>query len=63
MGYTGPYSLGARCSTEALATGFMIFMGDGVIANELLSKTKGQASSFSHVEVLIPHHPGHTPWH
>lgn len=46
MGYTGPYSLGARCGTEAMATGLMIFLGEGCLANELLSKTKGQGMGF-----------------
>ncbi|BDA51295.1 probable glycerol uptake facilitator protein [Coccomyxa sp. Obi] len=46
MGYTGPYSLGARCGTEAMATALMIFLGEGTLANELLSKTKGQGMGF-----------------
>ncbi len=46
MGYHGPYSLGARCGTEALATGLMVFLGEGCLANELLSNTKGQGMGF-----------------
>lgn len=46
MGYTGPYSLGTRCGTEAMATALMIYLGEGTLANELLSKTKGQGMGF-----------------
>ena len=49
MGYKGPYSLGARCGTEAMATALMIFLGEGTLANELLSKTKGQGMGFGWV--------------
>ena len=51
MGYTGQYSLGARVCTEAVATCLMIFAGESVIANELLSSTKGQGMGFGWVAV------------
>ena len=41
MGYTGPYSLGARCLTEFIADVIFVFVGEGVFANALLNKTKG----------------------
>ena len=41
MGYAGPYSLGSRCLSEFLATCTVIFLGESVMANELLSKDKG----------------------
>ncbi|CAL5225947.1 g8745 [Coccomyxa viridis] len=49
MGYTGLYSLGARCGSEAIATGLMIFLGEGTLANELLNKTKGHNMGFGWV--------------
>ena len=52
MGYTGLYSLGARCGSEAIATGLMIFLGEGTLANELLNKTKGHNMGFGWVRLM-----------
>ena len=49
MGYVGRYSLGSRCGSEAIATAFMIFLGEGTMANELLNKTKGHSMGFGWV--------------
>ncbi|KAJ3267830.1 hypothetical protein HK104_005597, partial [Borealophlyctis nickersoniae] len=46
MPYTGPYSLGTRCWTEFLATAAAIFVGEAIVANELLPTTKGHAMGF-----------------
>ncbi|KAI8910075.1 aquaporin-like protein [Entophlyctis helioformis] len=46
MPYSGPYSLGTRCMTEFLGTAMAIFLGDSVIANELLPQTKGHGMGF-----------------
>jgi glycerol uptake facilitator-like aquaporin len=40
MGYEGPYSLAARCLSEFLGTMFAIYLGESVIANAELAKTK-----------------------
>ena len=56
MGYVGLYSLGARCGSEAIATGLMIFLGEGTLANELLSKTKGHSMGFGWVRAVIAYH-------
>ena len=40
MGYTGPYSLRARCASEVVATLIGVFLGNGCIANTQLSRTK-----------------------
>ncbi len=53
MGYTGLYSLGARCGSEAIATGLMIFLGEGTLANELLNKTKGHNMGFGWVRLML----------
>eukprot|EP00842_Homolaphlyctis_polyrhiza_P001958 jgi/Hompol1/2763/HPOL_003025-RA len=45
------YSLGTRCTTEFLATALAIFLGDSVIANELLPGTKGHAMGFGFVAI------------
>lgn len=37
---TGSYSLAARCGSEMLASGFVIWLGESVLANEILGKTK-----------------------
>lgn len=34
------YSLAAMCGSEMIGTCFMIFLGESIIANELLPKTK-----------------------
>lgn len=36
------YSLGAKCITEFVASFFAIWLGESVIANELLGQTKVQ---------------------
>lgn len=46
MGYAGSYSLGARCLSEVVGMAFLIFLGESVLANELLSKTKGSGMGF-----------------
>jgi glycerol uptake facilitator-like aquaporin len=56
MGYVGLYSLGARCGSEAIATGLMIFLGEGTMANELLSKTKGHSMGFGWVRAVNAYH-------
>ncbi|KAI3431548.1 hypothetical protein D9Q98_004597 [Chlorella vulgaris] len=35
------YSLAAECGSEMIGTCFVIYLGESIIANELLSKTKG----------------------
>lgn len=35
------YSLAAQCGSEIIATCFVIYLGESIIANELLPKTKG----------------------
>lgn len=35
------YSLAAECGSELIATCFVIYLGEAIIANELLAKTKG----------------------
>ena len=35
------YSLGAMCASECIATCLVIYLGESIIANELLAKTKG----------------------
>jgi len=40
MGYVGPYSLRARCASEVVATLIGVFLGNAVIANTQLSRTK-----------------------
>ena len=40
MGYAGPYSLRARCASEVVATLIGVFLGNAVIANTQLSRTK-----------------------
>jgi hypothetical protein len=35
------YSLAAQCGSEIIATCFTIYLGESIIANELLPKTKG----------------------
>ena len=40
MGYSGPYSLRARCASEVIATLIGVFLGNGCIANTQLSRTK-----------------------
>lgn len=35
------YSLAAQCGSEIIATALTIYLGESIIANELLSKTKG----------------------
>ena len=57
MGYTGLYSLGARCGSEAIATGLMIFLGEGTLANELLNKTKGHNMGFGWVSSILSARP------
>ncbi|KAJ3061262.1 hypothetical protein HDU98_002822 [Podochytrium sp. JEL0797] len=49
MPYTGPYSLGTRCLTEFLGTMFTIGMAEAMIANELLTGTKGHHFGFGFV--------------
>eukprot|EP00123_Amoebidium_parasiticum_P013476 comp21977_c0_seq1/m.31749 comp21977_c0_seq1/g.31749 ORF comp21977_c0_seq1/g.31749 comp21977_c0_seq1/m.31749 type:complete len:461 (-) comp21977_c0_seq1:670-2052(-) len=44
MGYKGPYSLQIRCLAEAVAMGMAMFIGLGVVANEVLPRTKGAGS-------------------
>lgn len=34
------YSLGAKCATEAIGMGFIMYLGLSIIANELLPRTK-----------------------
>lgn len=34
------YSLAAQCGSEIIATCFVIYLGEAIIANELLPKTK-----------------------
>ncbi|KAJ8328012.1 hypothetical protein QVD99_006258 [Batrachochytrium dendrobatidis] len=46
MPYSGKYSLATRCLTEFLGTALAIFLGDSVIANELLPLTKGHSMGF-----------------
>lgn len=46
MGYNGPYSLGARAASECAATCISTYLGGCIIANALLSKTKGNAMGF-----------------
>ena len=58
MGYEGRYSLGSRCGSEAIATGLMIFLGEGTMANELLNKTKGHSMGFGWVRRTLY---GHMP--
>ena len=36
------YSLGAQCASEAIGMCMVIYLGESVIANELLAKTKGR---------------------
>ena len=55
MGYAGLYSLGSRCLSEFLATCTVIFLGESVLANELLAKTKGHGERprSSHAPILL----------
>jgi glycerol uptake facilitator protein len=45
------YTLFEKCVTEFLSSVFFIFLGNGVIANELLSRTKGHAVGYGFVSV------------
>ncbi|KAJ3409101.1 hypothetical protein HDV05_004576 [Chytridiales sp. JEL 0842] len=51
MPYTGPYSLGTRCLTEFFGTALVIFLGESILANELLPSTKGHAMGFGWVAI------------
>jgi glycerol uptake facilitator protein len=45
------YTLLERCTTEYLASFTFIFLGNGVIANELLAATKGHSIGFGFVSI------------
>lgn len=47
----GVYSLAARCLTEFLGTTTAIFLGETIIANEVLPRTKGHDLGFGFVAV------------
>ncbi|KAJ3074937.1 hypothetical protein HDU98_009815 [Podochytrium sp. JEL0797] len=49
MPYTGPYTIATRCLTEFLGTMFTIGMAEAMIANELLTGTKGHHFGFGFV--------------
>lgn len=51
MVYDGTYTLSARVCTEAVATCLLIFTAESVLANELLSSTKGRGMGFGWVAV------------
>jgi glycerol uptake facilitator-like aquaporin len=45
------YSLAAKFCSEAVGMCLTIFLGEGIIANELLPSTKGQAMGFLAVAI------------
>eukprot|EP01023_Acetabularia_acetabulum_P008001 TRINITY_DN13489_c0_g2_i1.p1 TRINITY_DN13489_c0_g2~~TRINITY_DN13489_c0_g2_i1.p1 ORF type:complete len:459 (-),score=72.38 TRINITY_DN13489_c0_g2_i1:175-1551(-) len=49
MGYEGPYTLIARCGTECMGTFMAIYLGETIIANEILPGTKGHELGFGWV--------------
>ena len=53
MGYPGLYSLSARYGSKAIATGFMIFLGEGMLADELRIKIKSHNMGFGCVSLLL----------
>lgn len=53
MGYEGPYTLGARCASEFVATWMFIFLLESVLANKLLPKTKGHDIGFGWIALGV----------
>eukprot|EP01026_Neomeris_dumetosa_P013345 TRINITY_DN14671_c0_g1_i12.p1 TRINITY_DN14671_c0_g1~~TRINITY_DN14671_c0_g1_i12.p1 ORF type:complete len:477 (-),score=44.35 TRINITY_DN14671_c0_g1_i12:671-2101(-) len=49
MGYEGPYSLIARCGAEFMGTFVAIYLGEAILANEILPGTKGHELGFGWV--------------
>eukprot|EP01024_Parvocaulis_polyphysoides_P043023 TRINITY_DN39287_c1_g2_i1.p1 TRINITY_DN39287_c1_g2~~TRINITY_DN39287_c1_g2_i1.p1 ORF type:complete len:458 (-),score=65.63 TRINITY_DN39287_c1_g2_i1:877-2250(-) len=49
MGYDGPYTLMARCGAECMGTFTAIFLGESILANEILPGTKGHELGFGWV--------------
>jgi glycerol uptake facilitator protein len=47
------YTLGQRFVAEMLAMGTVMAIGDGVIANEILKRTKGHDLGLGHVSVAF----------
>ncbi|KAL6785021.1 hypothetical protein ACKKBG_A02105 [Auxenochlorella protothecoides x Auxenochlorella symbiontica] len=44
-----PYSLAAKCGSEIIATCITIYIGESILANELLAKTKGNRMGWGFV--------------